>query len=98
MSEDPELMIKEQELSEKIEAFIDEEIQPYVNQDGGHIQFLQYSVRSGVVRIQMQGACSTCPSSIMTLKFGIELRLKEQFPEITAVEAQTPPSLTDLVE
>lgn len=98
MSEDPELMIKEQELQEKIEKFVEEEIQPYINQDGGHLQVLQFSIRSGVLRIQMQGACSTCPSSMMTLKFGVERRIMEVFPEVTAVEAQNPPSLLDAVE
>jgi Fe-S cluster biogenesis protein NfuA len=98
MSEEAEKIIIEEELSDKIEKFIATEITPFVQQDGGHIEFLQFSLSTGVVRIQMLGACSNCPSASMTLHFGIERRLKEQFPEVTSVQVQQPPSLLDAVE
>lgn len=98
MCEDPDLMVKEQELQEKIEAFIEEEIQPYIQGDGGNLEVLSFRIRSGILRVQLQGACESCPHSQLTLKNGIELRLKEQFPEIKEVEAQKPPSLLDLVD
>lgn len=82
-----EKILKQEDLQEKIEAFIETEIQQFVQQDGGNIELLNFDIDTGVVRIIMQGACSTCPSSIMTLKFGIERRLVEAFPEVKSVDA-----------
>ena len=64
---------------------LETEIQPAVAMDGGQISFAGYE--NGIVRLFLRGACHSCPSSIMTLKVGIENRLKQQFPEIVAVEA-----------
>jgi Fe-S cluster biogenesis protein NfuA len=64
---------------------IEEEIRPAVAMDGGDIIFGGYE--NGVVSLHLRGACSGCPSSLMTLKMGIERRLKEEFPEIESVEA-----------
>lgn len=67
----------------QIRRVIDEEIRPAVARDGGDIVFDSYE--AGVVRLRLQGACSSCPSSIMTLKMGIENRLKQVIPEIREV-------------
>ena len=71
------------EIAEKIKAVIDNEIRPAVAMDGGDILFKSFE--NGIVTLQLQGACSNCPSSTMTLKMGIEGRLKEEFPEVEEV-------------
>jgi len=86
MSDDVDNIIKEEALQERIEKFMDTEIRPFVQEDGGDVEVISFKLDTGVLRIQMQGACSTCPSSIMTLQFGIERRLREAFPEINRVE------------
>jgi Fe-S cluster biogenesis protein NfuA len=64
---------------------IEEEIRPAVAMDGGDIIFGGYE--NGIVHLHLRGSCSGCPSSLITLKMGIERLLKEKFPEIVAVEA-----------
>jgi Fe-S cluster biogenesis protein NfuA len=70
---------------ERIRQILDDEIRPAVAMDGGDIIFAGY--RDGVVELYMQGACQGCPSSTLTLKMGIEQRLREAVPEVQAVEA-----------
>ncbi|MCB1051962.1 MAG: NifU family protein [Acidobacteria bacterium] len=62
-----------------------DEIRPSVAMDGGNIVFAGY--KDGVVQVFMQGSCSGCPSSTLTLRAGIEARLKEVLPEVTEVVA-----------
>ena len=62
-----------------------DEIRPMVAQDGGNIQFAGY--QNGVVSLFMQGSCAGCPSATLTLKSGIERRLREVLPEIQDVVA-----------
>jgi Fe-S cluster biogenesis protein NfuA len=69
----------------RIRRVLDEEIRPQVAMDGGDIVFAGY--RDGVVELVLQGACSGCPSSTATLKYGIEARLREEFPEVQGVVA-----------
>ena len=69
----------------RIQRILDDEIRPAVAMDGGDIIFAGY--RDGVVELYMQGACQGCPSSTLTLKMGIEQRLREAVPEVQAVEA-----------
>ena len=76
---------KEQEIVKQIEELIDERIKPAVAQDGGDIRFVKFE--SGIVFLEMRGACSGCPSSVLTLKSGIENMLKYYIPEIVSVEA-----------
>jgi Fe-S cluster biogenesis protein NfuA len=66
-----------------IKRVLDEEIRPMVAQDGGDVLFSKYEDQ--VVYLHMQGACAGCPSSTMTLKMGIENRLKDALPEIKEV-------------
>lgn len=67
----------------RIRAILDADIRPAVAMDGGDITFGRYE--DGVVFLHLQGACSSCPSSIATLKMGVETRLKEAIPEIKEV-------------
>ncbi len=71
------------EEEQKIRQILDHEIRPAVAMDGGDIVFDGY--HDGILTLQMQGACSSCPSSIMTLKMGIENRLKEEIPGLREV-------------
>ncbi|MFT5206612.1 MAG: Fe-S cluster biogenesis protein NfuA [Candidatus Omnitrophota bacterium] len=68
----------------KIKSILDTEIRPAVAMDGGDIVFDSYA--DGIVKLKLQGACSSCPSSMMTLKMGVENRLKALIPEIKEVE------------
>ena len=69
----------------RIREILQHDIAPYVAQDGGEISFAGY--RDGVVEVYLRGACAGCPSSIVTLKMGIEARLKEEIPEVESVVA-----------
>lgn len=73
------------DVSVQIKRVIDDEIRPAVARDGGDILF--ESFEDGVVRLHLRGACSSCPSSVMTLKLGIENRLKQVVPEVKEVIA-----------
>jgi Fe-S cluster biogenesis protein NfuA len=64
---------------------LDEEIRPAIAMDGGDLTYMGFE--DGVVRVQLIGACGTCPSSTMTLKMGIERLLAEEIPEVMSVEA-----------
>ena len=71
------------ETVQQIKHLIDTRVRPAVAMDGGDITFKSFE--EGIVTLQLQGACSNCPSSTMTLKMGIEGRLKEEFPEVEEV-------------
>ncbi len=71
------------DIEKKIQQVLDNEIRPAVAMDGGDIIF--YGYRDGVVTLHLQGSCSSCPSSIMTLKMGVENRLKSLIPEVREV-------------
>jgi len=63
-----------------------ENIRPFLQRDGGDIEFVEYTA-DNIVRVRLQGACHGCPGAQMTLKNVIERILKEQYPEIAGVEA-----------
>ncbi|MCY4321800.1 MAG: NifU family protein [Bdellovibrionaceae bacterium] len=67
----------------KIKEVLETDIQPAVAMDGGYIEFVSYE--NGIVYLSLQGACSGCPSSTVTLKQGIESRLKQFVPDIKEV-------------
>ncbi|THG00940.1 hypothetical protein TEA_001343 [Camellia sinensis var. sinensis] len=69
--------------AENVESVLDE-IRPYLIADGGNVAL--HEIDGNVVRLKLQGACGSCPSSVMTMKMGIERRLMEKMPEIVAVE------------
>jgi Fe-S cluster biogenesis protein NfuA len=70
----------------EIKDLLDTRIRPAVAQDGGDILFNRFDVATGVVWLNMRGACSGCPSSSATLKSGVENMLKHYVPEVTRVE------------
>ncbi len=63
-----------------------EQIRPYLQQDGGDIAFVNLS-EDNVVNVELQGACGSCPYSLMTLKGGVESAMVKALPEIKSVEA-----------
>ena len=76
----------EAELVKKIKDLIDKYVKPAVEMDGGNIEFKSFD--KGKVAVIMQGSCSGCPSSTVTLKAGIEGMLKRMVPEVTEVVAE----------
>jgi Fe-S cluster biogenesis protein NfuA len=76
--------MSEQTLEMQIEDVINNQIRPYIEADGGTIDFIE--LRDNIVFVELAGACGTCPSARMTLKGGVEAILKRRFPEIHAVE------------
>ena len=73
------------EIEQKIVKILDQKIRPAVARDGGDIKFKEY--KAGVVKVQLQGSCSGCPSSTMTLKQGVQNLLCHYIPEVKEVIA-----------
>ena len=73
------------EIEKKIVKILDEKIRPAVAKDGGDIRFKEF--KNGVVKVQLQGSCSGCPSSTMTLKQGVQNLLCHYLPEVKEVVA-----------
>ena len=77
---------EETETVKKIKTILEEYIRPAVEQDGGAITY--HSFNNGIVKVKLQGSCSGCPSSMVTLKAGIENLFQRMMPgEVNAVEA-----------
>ena len=74
------------EVVQMIKELLDMRIRPSVQEDGGDIKFHGFDEETGVVRLEMQGSCSGCPSSSATLKGGIENMLMHYIPEVSEVE------------
>ncbi|MFI5171033.1 MAG: NifU family protein [Chitinophagales bacterium] len=72
---------------DKIKQMLDQYVKPAVEMDGGAIQFKSFD--NGIVTLMMQGSCSGCPSSTVTLKSGIEGLLKRMVPEVKEVIAES---------
>ncbi|MEA5469529.1 MULTISPECIES: NifU family protein [unclassified Spirulina] len=68
---------------ENVETVLDE-MRPYLMADGGNVELVD--IDGPIVKVRLQGACGACPSSTMTLKMGIERRLREKIPEVVEVE------------
>ncbi|MCE2962518.1 MAG: NifU family protein [Chitinophagales bacterium] len=77
---------KEDTVEGKIKDLLEKYVKPAVEKDGGFIAF--HSFENGLVKLKMQGSCSGCPSSQITLKSGIEGLLKRMVPEVMEVEAE----------
>jgi Fe-S cluster biogenesis protein NfuA len=82
----PEVSPDNSALLTRIEAVLDEQIRPGLRADGGDVQVVGID-EDKIVQVRMQGACQGCPSSTMTLTFGIEAALKARIPEIRFLEA-----------
>ena len=74
-----------EEIEKKIIKILDQKIRPAVAKDGGDIKFKEF--KNGIVKVQLQGSCSGCPSSTMTLKQGVQNLLCHYIPEVKEVEA-----------
>ena len=62
---------------------VPDELRPYLMADGGNVEIVE--IDGPVVKVRLQGACGSCPSSTMTLKMGIERKLREAIPEVNEV-------------
>ena len=74
-----------EEVEMRIIKILDQKIRPAVARDGGDIKFKEF--KNGIVKVQLQGSCSGCPSSTMTLKQGVQNLLCHYIPEVKQVEA-----------
>ena len=68
--------------TENVEKVLDE-LRPFLMADGGNVEIAE--IDGPVVKVRLQGACGSCPSSTMTLKMGIERKLRETIPEVSEV-------------
>ena len=73
-------------VQERVQGVVDE-IRPLLQADGGDIELVSVEESTGVVSVRLQGACKGCPGAAMTLKMGVERRMKEQVPEVSEVLA-----------
>ena len=77
--------IPQDEVVKKINEILDTKIRPAVARDGGDIKFKSF--KNGLVKVELKGSCSGCPSSVMTLKQGVQNLLCHYIPEVKTVEA-----------
>ena len=77
--------IPQDEVVKKINEILDTKIRPAVARDGGDIKFKSF--KDGLVKVELRGSCSGCPSSMMTLKQGVQNLLCNYIPEVKNVEA-----------
>ena len=73
------------DIEKKIITILETKVKPAVANDGGDIKFVNY--KDGIVKVKLQGSCSGCPSSIITLKRGVQNLLQHYIPDIKQVEA-----------
>ncbi len=73
-------MLDEEKVKEELNK-----IRPFLQVEGGDVEYVE--INNDVVKVRLKGMCACCPMSMMTLKYGIEKRLKEAIPEIKSVEA-----------
>jgi len=71
---------------EKVKKVI-AELRPFLQGDGGDIEFVSFDEKSGEVQVKLTGACSGCPMATVTLKQGVEAKLMEEIPEVKSVVA-----------
>ncbi len=74
-------------MKERIEKIIEEKIRPYLEADGGGVEFVDFDEATGIVKVRLRGACAGCPGAQMTLSMGVEAMLKEEVPEVKKVVA-----------
>lgn len=75
------MSISEEKKQSILEAL--ESIRPYLQADGGDVEYVDYV--DDVVQVRLKGACGTCPSALMTLQMGVEKAIRERLPEIKGV-------------
>jgi len=79
--------VEPSEFDEAIKNLLNEYVKPAVERDGGAIDFVSF--KDGIVKVQLRGSCSGCPSSTVTLKDGIETLLTSELPVVKSVEAES---------
>ena len=72
-------------MKEKVEKVL-EKIKPSLQADGGDVELIEVT-EDGIVKVELQGACAGCPMSQLTLKNGIEKKMKEEIPEVKEVQS-----------
>ena len=77
--------VQSNQIVDKIKEVLDSKVRPAVAKDGGDITFKSFT--DGVVTVELKGSCSGCPSSVMTLKQGVQNLLCHYIPEVKSVEA-----------
>jgi len=82
---EPEKKIENNKIIDQINDILNTKIRPAVARDGGDIKFISFD--SGIVRVELRGSCSGCPSSLMTLKQGVQNLLCHYVKEVKSVEA-----------
>jgi len=92
---DTEILEEDDETVAMIKELLDTRIRPTVQEDGGDIVFMGYE--AGVVKLKMQGSCTSCPSSVVTLKSGVQNMLQFYVPEVQSVE-QVEDELDDIAK
>jgi Fe-S cluster biogenesis protein NfuA len=70
----------------RIEEVLDS-IRPALHADGGDVEFVDFDAKDGIVQVRLLGACESCPISMLTLKEGIEQRIRRTVPEVLSVQA-----------
>ncbi|XP_077301180.1 NFU1 iron-sulfur cluster scaffold homolog, mitochondrial-like [Arctopsyche grandis] len=83
-SGDTQIHEDDDEVVQMIKELLDTRIRPTVQEDGGDVLFVDF--KDGIVRLKMQGSCSSCPSSIVTLKNGVQNMMQFYIPEVLSVE------------
>jgi Fe-S cluster biogenesis protein NfuA len=79
-----EINENDSEIVKEIKALITDKIRPTIQEDGGDLEFVSYE--DNIVRVRLQGACTSCPSSVVTLKNGIKNMLQFYIPDVQDVE------------
>ena len=82
---DKKIPLEENETVQQIKDVLETKVRPAVAKDGGDIQFISFN--NGVVKVALKGSCSGCPSSVMTLKQGVQNLLCHYVKEVKSVEA-----------
>ena len=72
-------------MEEKVKEVLNQ-IRPVLQNDGGDVEFVSADVKTGVVKVRLQGRCGGCPAAAMTLKSVIERKIMQDVPEVKAVE------------
>ena len=75
-----------EEITKKIKGALDK-IRPHLKMDGGDVKFVKFDEKTGVLEVEMQGACGGCPMSQMTLQDGIGRAVMEEVPEVKELKA-----------
>jgi Fe-S cluster biogenesis protein NfuA len=89
VAHDEDVSFEGSDIEKKIQQILHDYVRPAVEQDGGAIAFQSFDEDEGVVTVELRGSCSGCPSSMITLKAGIEGLLKRMVPEVHEVVADS---------